>query len=250
MTKNEKTVLGQLKKKKRDELLFIMEQLLERKPDIIPTVELLIEFSPSALSQQEKPSNKSKKPALDLSKIQARLNTIVQKASRRGRESIYWVVEELGHLCEIGDNFADAEQWANAQAVYVTIIRETIIHYEELEDECQISEVIDGCTHALVLCLDTQRELPENEQLDASSRQELLACLFNIWGFEHNYGGINVDVVDAIIRNVKDNERKMVEEWIQQKIDLDPSKQWRNKNALSFLTKLTGGTPSSNDQEV
>src|ERR1700738_1198580 len=188
MTKNEKALLGRLKKKKRDELLFIMEQLIERKPDIIPLMELLIELPFSPLPQQGKSSDNDDKRTLDPAKIQKQIKTIINKASRRGRDAVYWAAAELGQLCEIGDNFVDAGQWANAQAVYATVAEETIASYEELEDECQIAEVIDGCAHGLVLCLDTQHKLPENKRLDATNRKELLASLFNIWEFERNYG--------------------------------------------------------------
>lgn len=239
MTKNEKALLGRLKKKKRDELFFIIEQLIERKPDIIPLMELLIELPFSPLPQQGKSSDNADKRTLDLSNIQKQTKTIINKASRGGRDAVYWATAELGQLCEIGDNFVDAGQWANAQAVYATIAGETIVSYEELEDECQIAEFIDGCTHGLVLCLDTQHKLPKNEQLDAINRKELLASLFNIWEFERNYGGITIDVADAIVRNLMDNEYGVLEEWVQQKISPNPSDKWRNQGLQSFLAILT-----------
>src|SRR5450631_921306 len=98
MTKNKKTLLGQLKKKKRAELLFIMEQLLERKPDIVPLIELLIELPSSSTHQQGKPSENGNKQKIDLPNIQHQVITIVNKASRRGREAVYWAVEELERL--------------------------------------------------------------------------------------------------------------------------------------------------------
>jgi hypothetical protein len=248
MTKNKKTLLGQLKKKKRAELLFVMEQLLERKPDIIPLIELLIELPSSSTHQQGKPSENGNKRKIDLPNIQHQVITIVNKASRRGREAVYWAVEELERLCEIGDSFADAGQWADAQAVYAIIAEETITNYEGLEDECQIAEIIDGCAHGMALCLDTQRDLLENEQLDASSRKELLASLFKVWQFERNYGGITVDVTDVIVRNTLYDERKMLEEWIQQKISPDPADKWSNQSILNFLAVLAEKTHSSQEQ--
>ncbi len=242
-TKNEKTVLARLKKMKRAELLFIMEQLLERKPDITPLMELLIELPSSPTNQQEKASSTSDKRTLDLVKIQMQVRTIIRSAIRRGSmESAYWAAAELGQVCEIGDSFADVGQWADAQAVYATVAEETITAYEALEDECQVAEVVDGCAHGLVLCLDTQRELPSHKQLDASNRKELLSSLFNIWQFEHDYGGITVDVADAVVRNVYDDERTWLEEWLQQKVKPDPDAQWSNRGILSFLARLTEKT--------
>ena len=109
--------------------------------------------------------------------------------------------------------------WANAQAVYAAITGEAIARYEELEDECQIAEVIDDCTEGLAICLDTQRDLPEEERLSDASREELLSALFEIWKFGQDYGGVDTDVVDTIASNVTNDERKMVEGWLQSERD-------------------------------
>src|SRR6266702_4409146 len=60
-----------------------------------------------------------------------------------GWRSAGLIANELSQLCEIGDGFADAGEWANAQAVYATITGEAIKRYEELEDEWQIAAIID-----------------------------------------------------------------------------------------------------------
>ena len=150
------------------------------------------------------------------------------------------IANELSQLCEIGDGFADAGEWANAQAVYATITGEAITRYEELEDEWQIAAIIDECTEGLALCLDAQRDLPTDEQLSVASREELLAALYYIWKFGQDYGGIDTDVVGTIMRNVTKDERKMVERWLQQEIQSGLS-NWRNQNLISFLEKLKEG---------
>src|SRR5437764_12770561 len=88
---------------------------------------------------------------------------------------------ELSRLCGIGDDFAEAGEWANAQAVYAAITGEAIARYEELEDECQIDEVIDDCTEGVARCLETQRELPEEERLSEARREELRSALLADW---------------------------------------------------------------------
>ena len=128
--------------------------------------------------------------------------------------------------------------WANAQAVYAAITGEAIARYEELEDECQIAEVIDDCTEGLAICLDTQRDLPEEERLSDASREELLSALFEIWKFGQDYGGVDTDVVDTIASNVTNDERKMVEGWLQQEIHANQGSNRRNQGLESFLVKL------------
>jgi len=180
--KPESALLGRLREKSQEELLFLIEQLLERKPDIKPLIELLIELPFPNSSQVFSQPGTGNSLTLDISSIQKQLETALYN-SGRGWRSVNFIANELSRLCEIGDGFAEAGKWANAQAVYAAIAGEAIARYEELEDECQIAEIIDHCTEGLALCLDAQRDLPEDERLSVTSRAELLTALFNISNF-------------------------------------------------------------------
>ena len=243
--KPESAVLGRLREKSREELLFLVEHLLERKPDIQSLIELLIELPFPGTSQDGKTSGKGNTRTLNLSSIRKQLDAALYYA-RQGRKSTNLIAAELGRLCGIGDDFTEAGEWANAQAVYVAITGEAIARYEELEDECQIAEVIDDCTDGLALCLDTQHDLPEDERLSVANREELLTSLLDIWQFGQDYGGIDTDVVGTIARNVTEDERKMIEEWLRQKISGQESK-WRNQGLMSFLVRLQEEARASNE---
>ncbi len=234
-------LLGRLRKKNHEELLFVVEQLLERKPDIGPLVELLIELPFANASQAGNTPGRGVSRTLDLASIYKQVETALRYAGG-GYKSVFLMASELSRLCEIGDDFAEAGEWANAQAVYAAITGEAIARYEELEDECQIAEVIDDCTDGLAICLDTQRDLPADERLSDASREELLSALFAIWTFEQDYGGINTDVVDTIASNVTIDERKMVEGWLQQEIQAYQRSNRRTQGLESFLEKLKEGT--------
>jgi hypothetical protein len=91
------------------------------------------------------------------------------------------------------------------------------------------------------LCLDAQRDLPEDERLSLARREELLTTLIDIWKFGQNYGGIDTDVVGTIAPNVTKDERKMVEGWLRQEIQSSQGSKWRNQNLVSFLEKLKEG---------
>ena len=86
--------------------------------------------------------------------------------------------------------------------------------------------------------MDTQRDLPEEERLSNASREELLSALFEIWKFGQDYGGVYTDVVDTIASNVTNDERKMVEGWLQQEIHANQGSNRRNQGLESFLVKL------------
>ncbi len=238
--KPEIALLGQLRKKNHEELLFLLEQLLERKPDIRPLLELLIELPFAGSNQQGIKPGKGDRLTLNLSSIRKQLEAALHYAGR-GWGYVGMIAAGLNQLCEIGDGFADGGEWANAQAVYTAITGEVIARYEELEDEWQIAAVIDDCTEGLALCLDAQRDLPEDERLSLARREELLTTLIDIWKFGQNYGGIDTDVEGTIVRNVTKDERKMLEKWLEQEIQSSQGSKWRNQNLVSFLEKLKEG---------
>src|SRR5260370_7644258 len=64
------------------------------------------------------------------------------------------------------------------------------MQYEELHDEGQVSWVLGEWAAGLVECLERQSALPQDEQLDTETREELLTALFDLWKFGYNYGGI------------------------------------------------------------
>ena len=200
---------------------------------------MLIELPFPDSSQQGKTPGKGNSLTLNLSSIRKQLEAALYYAGG-GWRSVGLIANELSQLCEIGDGFADAGEWANAQAVYAAITGEAIARYEELEDEWQIAAIIDDCTEGLALCLDAQRDLPEAERLSVANREELLTALYDIWKFGKDYGGIDTDVVGTIVRNVTKDEHKMVEGWLQQEIQSGLS-NWRSKNLMSFLEKLEEG---------
>jgi hypothetical protein len=246
---SETSVLGRLRKKSHEELLFLVEQLLERKPDIGPLIELLMELPVSHSSQQGKTSGRGNNRTLNLASISDRVETALSYTGGEW-ESADLIAAELSRLCGMGDGFVEAGEWANAQAVYATITGEAIARYEELEDEWQIAAIIDECTTGLALCLDKQRDLPEDEQLSAAGRGELLTALFEIWKFERDYGGIETDVVGTIVRNVTKDERAMVEAWLRQEIRSDQSSKRRSHSVVSFLVKLKEEAHISNEELI
>src|SRR5438477_12695599 len=126
MTKDaQAALLGRLRKKSHEELLFVVEQILERKPDIGPLVELLIELPFPNASQAGNIPGKGNSRTLDLASVRKQLDAAL-RYSGGGYKSVVLMAEELSRLCWIGDDFAEAGEWANAQAVYAAITGEAI----------------------------------------------------------------------------------------------------------------------------
>jgi hypothetical protein len=239
--KNHQGPMGRLKEKNREELLALIEQLLQRKPDLEPLLELLIEL-PSAtttISKEQVSSGKGRKLTFDPSTIERYVASAFNNASDDWRVAIN-IANELEQFYDTGKDMAAAGEWANAQVVYATIARETIPRYEQVNDEASISWVLGECAASLVECLEVQSSLPQEEQLDTSQREQLLLALFELWKFGQEYGGIEVDIAEAISEHVTEPERKNVEVLLRQKMEpgQDFSNQWHNKNIINFLATL------------
>ncbi len=243
-------LMGQLSEKSREELLALLEQLVQRQPDIEPMVELLIELPLATPAQGKNRPGRGKERTLDPSTIQSQVDSAFYNAGE-GWGSASRVAAELERLCDIGKSFAEAGEWANAQVVYATIAGETVMQYEEVHDEGQVSWVLGECAAGLVACLEAQSVLPQDEQLDTEEREELLTALFNLWKFGYNYGGIGVDVAGAIAGNATVRERKRVESWLREEMrpGQDSSSKWHNRSVVDFVVKLKQAEHSS-DEDV
>src|SRR5215469_11809440 len=206
----ETAVSERLKKKSSEELLFLVEQLLERKPDIEPLIELLMELPLAIPAQEKNRPGRGKERTIDPSTIESQVASAFYNAGK-GWGVASRVAAELEQLYDIGKNFAEAGEWANAQVVYATLAEETVMQYEEVHDEGQLSWVLGKCAAGLVKCLEVQSAFPQEEQLGTEAREELLTTLFDLWKFGDNYGGIEVNVAGAMAESVTEDERKMVE---------------------------------------
>jgi len=243
-------LMGRLSEKSREELLALLEQLVQRQPDIEPMVELLIELPLATQAQGKNRPGRGKERTLDPSTIQNQVDSAFYNAGE-GWGAASRVAAELDRLCDIGKSFAEAGEWANAQVVYATVAEETIIHYEGLHDEGQVSWILEQCAAGLVACLSAQPTLPKREQLDAEDREELLTTLFGLWKFGYNYGGIGVDVAGAIAGNGTARERKRVETWLREELrpGQDSSSTWHNRSVVDFVVKLKQAEHAS-DEDV
>jgi uncharacterized Zn finger protein len=232
-------LMGRLSEKSHEELLALLEQLVQRQPDIEPLIELLIELPQVTTTQQKSRPGRGRERTLDPATIRSQVASAFYNAGR-GWGAASRVASDLEQLYDIGKNFAEAGEWANAQVVYATVAEETIMQYEEVHDEGQISWVLGECAAGLVACLEAQSALPGSERLDAAEREALLTSLFDLWKFGYNYGGIEVHIPAAIAGNATAHERKSVEAWLRQDMmpGQDSSSKWHNRSIIDFLATL------------
>src|SRR5258708_40351830 len=178
----------------------LLKQLVQRQPDIEPLIELLIELPLATTTQQKKRPGKGRERTLDPSAIRSQVASAFYNAGE-GWGAASRVAADLEQLYDIGKNFAEVGEWANAQVVYATVAEETIMQYEEVHDEGQVSWVLGECAASLVACLEAQSALPPSERLDAAEREALLTSLFDLWKFGYNYGGVEEHITAPVARN-------------------------------------------------
>jgi hypothetical protein len=183
-----RTLVARLSEKNHAELLALLEQLVQRQPDIEPLIELLMELPLATTTQERSRPGRGRERTLDPSTVRSQVASAFYHAGE-GWGAASRVAAELELLYDIGKNFAEVGEWANAQVVYATVAEETVMQYEEVHDEGQVSWVLGKCAVGLVKCLEVQSALPQDEQLDTEEREELLTALFDLWKFGSNYGG-------------------------------------------------------------
>ena len=232
-------LMGRLSEKSHEELLVLLEQLVQRQPDIEPLIELLIELPPVTTTQQKSRPGRGRERTLDPATIRSQVASAFYNAGE-GWGAASRVAADLEQLYDIGKNFAEAGEWANAQVVYATVAEETIMQYEEVHDEGQLSWVLGECAAGLVECLEAQSTLTQDEQLDTTEREALLTSLFDLWKFGYNYGGIDVNIPRVIATNGTAHERKSVEAWLREEMmpGQDSSSKWHNRSIIDFLATL------------
>jgi hypothetical protein len=237
--KDQPGLMRRLGEKSREELLALLEQLVQRQPEIEPLIELLIELPLATTTQQKKQPGKGRERTLDPSAIRSQVDSAFYHAGE-GWDAASRVAVDLEHLSDIGKDFAEAGEWANAQAVYAALAEETMIHFEGLHDEGQVSWVLGECATGLIACLNAQSTLPQNERLGPSAREELLTILFDLWKFGSNYGGIGEDVAEAMAEHATAQERKRIEARIREELrpGQDFSSKWHNRHLIDFLATL------------
>ncbi|BCL83743.1 hypothetical protein ccbrp13_62080 [Ktedonobacteria bacterium brp13] len=122
MTKKHETLFWRLKGKSQEELVVLLEHLVQRQPEVEAVLELLVELPLSGTSVPEK---QSRKHTIDPAAIRRQADVAFDRAGddwdAAGRAAV-----ELEQIYVIGQDFAQAGAWVNAQIVYATLAEEIL----------------------------------------------------------------------------------------------------------------------------
>lgn len=225
-----------LEEKSREELLALVREMIKREPEL----EYLIDL-PLAAGK----SGKKSKP------IEAK---VYRQQIRRAMSGAYdWrevrsAAHEIATIVNIGDQYAEAEDWANAQAVYQAVVDEALKEYESTHDEGDIASEVGRAIEGLGECLAARAD-------DPAARRELLRVLFNVIKWDLKAGGLGMSdgAYDILLKYAADDYAE-IRKWAEAEVKALPaggeafSSKWRRDHWGSFLLKLDA-YDKTNDSE-
>jgi uncharacterized Zn finger protein/tetratricopeptide (TPR) repeat protein len=233
-----------LKAKSREELLFLLEQLIKKKPELESLLDLLLELPV--------PGTKTKTThrPVDAAVVKRQVSGIIRNAGYDWGAASK-VAQDLDSLVETAVQYSEAGQWRNAQTIFTILAEEALDYFNQVQDDDgDLSGILDACASGLANYLDNQPSLPLEEKLTTPERLKLLKFLYEMWKFDSEYGAFEEDLDKVIAGNVTDEERKVVEGWAREEMrsGTDFSANWHNKKLLGFIATLKeGGTFSDED---
>jgi tetratricopeptide (TPR) repeat protein len=245
-------VAEQLAGRSREELIALIERMLHRDPDLQRLIELPLPPVPGAT--ETVPANAL---TVDTDPIRRQIRAALAEYDpydRGGWDSRgSWgeggeVPEELATIQELGERYADAGQWANAQAVATALIEETLAALPTIDDESgDILGIVNDPDAVLARCLTAQAELPEDQRLAPDQRDALTRTIYEIWRADaFVLGGVNLgyDSYDALIHHATADERSAVEGWLRAEEPGD----WTRSSVTGFLVDLREASGASDEE--
>jgi uncharacterized Zn finger protein len=216
-----------LEEKGREELIALVREMIKREPEL----EYLIDL-PLAGGK----GGKKGKPV--------EVKVYRRQIQRAMSEPYDWrgvrdAVQEISTVVDIGDQYAKAEDWANAQTIYQVVVDEVLKDYESVEDEGEIGSEVDRAIEGLGECLAARAD-------DPAARRELLRALFNVIKWDTNAGGLGVGdgAEDLLFKHAANNDYAEIRKWVEAEVKAQSkggdefSSKWRRDRWGNFLSEL------------
>lgn len=238
-------VAAQLTGRSNEELVALIELMLKRQPDLAELLDL-------PLPGGRREAGQGARLTVDRAYVRGQIAAAFEYDHYHDDWGVAGAIAgDLAHQRELADHYAHGGEWANAQVIYTAIVQEALDHYDELDDEGEITALIAACNSGLAACLNAQADLDAADRLDEEAREELIETLYAIWQHGLDYDGVDLDapVPETLARNVTPTERATLEGWLRREIDAGSSAHWKNRGAVRFLVALRGAA-SIDDEEL
>jgi hypothetical protein len=229
-----------LQGKSCEELLGLLEQIMQKQPEISSLLKLLLDLPLISGARAEHKAGVGRVRTLEPATIQAQVRAAFARAGHAWGYSLL-AATDLYRVLAIGDRFTEDGQWANAQVVYATVADAILPSYEEPEEEDHLAGVLEGCLGGLLSCLEAQKELSVEEQLEEADRQAPLASLFALWKHGCEYGMVVDEIPRTLAQQATRDEQALMGQWVQQERALgeETGSTWLNRHLADFLALLT-----------
>ena len=252
----------QLQHASREQLFDLCVRLLTQYPEMEYLIEML---APSLPSEATSPAPSTAKTVAEIplssfaNKVTVDLNPIrrgIQKAFRNSSHDYEEYEEdptealagEILPFCDIANGYMETGQWANAIAVYTTIVTEIVGTDEDDYEESALNKLVEDCVSDLITCLDAQNSLPESSRLNPESRVELMDFLFEQW----EYANVDAEGETRIAQAITQSERSHIEARLRETLAERTDAKWnaRNRRWVAFLLTLREQSGITDDERL
>jgi uncharacterized Zn finger protein len=203
------------------ELITLIKRMLQRQPEL----EILLQ----TVGTQHTPAN----PEVYRRQVAAAFRN---SGYEWGAE--FEVSDELSSIKDIGDDFVQQKDYANAVAAYEAIVAGVIENYQSYDDEGgELGNVLNECVDELKECLVSVQD-------DRELREKIMQVLFDIYEFDIESGGIGIgeDVPDILVEHTTAEERRTIVGWVRDKLSKTNDRGWSSGVYGGFLLDLEADT--------
>ncbi|HKZ68987.1 MAG TPA: SWIM zinc finger family protein [Anaerolineales bacterium] len=229
----QKPVETELKDKSKDELTALVQEMLKRDPSL----ERLIDMPT--------PDKKAKRRARVSPEAYRRQ---IRYAMNRAGDwyAVRSAAHEIGAVVDVGDKFAEQEDWESAQIVYRAALDEALPEYFNTHDEGDISGELTRAVEGLMECLAARAE-------ETKARRALIRALFEVleWDIEKAGGiGLSDGVADALKEHATPDDRREIQKWIGEASKTISGDSWSNNYHREAWGRLLESFMDQDDAEA
>lgn len=214
-----------LAQRSQAELVALVEQMLERYPELESLLDL-----PLPTGEPHKPAN----PKVYQKQAAAAFNRTDRDSRYDDYAAVHDIARELDAMLGTADKFRQQGDPFNAAAIYQAISGEVLEHYNEFHDESgKLGGVVYACVTGLGDCLAHIGD-------DAQWRENILRALFAVYRFDIELGGsgLSDSVPDLILQHATPDERKAVVEWAHDAMQSGRGSEWSRRAYGHLLLEL------------
>jgi uncharacterized Zn finger protein len=194
--------------KSKDELAALVKAMLQREPEL----ERLLDLSMPGKSAP-------RRTRVDPETYRRQVRYAMRDAD--DWDAVFGIAREISAVVDIGDGFAEQEDWENAQIVYQAVLDEGLAHYTETQDEGQIGSEIGRAVDGLGECLAARAG-------DAETRRMILSSLFEVLKWDIGEGGLGMSdgVPELLHEHAAAEDRAKIRKWIAAEIKNITGSEW------------------------